>query len=98
MEISGKTLIPLLQHSRKRARLLNKGESARGRFGAVSVVPRPLVPTLWFPSDAPATIWGLGKWGEGDALIRNFSKTYANGQWPFRGSHEPGGLWAAPGL
>lgn len=49
VEISGKPLIPLLQYSREMACLLNKSESARGRFGAVTAGPRvtrphPLVP------------------------------------------------------
>lgn len=83
MEISGKTLIPLSQHSRKMAPLLNKGESARGRFGALSAVPRPLVPSLWFPNEVPATLWGP-RGSEGDALLGNFSETYANGQQALR--------------
>lgn len=92
MEISGKTLITLLQHSRKMAHLLNKGESARGRFGAVSALPHRRVPTLRFPSDAPATLWGPG-WGERVALLSGISTRHmqmASGH--FRGSYEVRGV------
>lgn len=73
MEISGKTLITLLQHSRKMAHVLKKGESARGRFGAVSALPQRRVPTLRsFVSDAPATLWGPGC-GDRVALLSGIS-------------------------
>lgn len=66
-----------------------KSESARGRFGAVAAVPRPLVPTLWFPSGAPATPWRAELGEERVALPSRISRRpmqMASGH--FRGSYE----------
>lgn len=92
MEISGKTLITLLQHSRKMAHVLKKGESARGRFGAVSALPQRRVPTLRSSVTLQLPSGGRGV-GTGWPSYPEFQRDAC--KWPeghFRGSYEVRGI------